>query len=444
MKQVVILAGGQGTRLAERFGSLPKALVPIGGKPLIEHQLELACGHGFADVRVFVHHQAAQLQQHLGDGRRWGARVICVVEPTPLGTAGALLAALDQLADRFIVFYGDTMVNVDLARLWAAHQGSGADATLVLHPNNHPLDSDLVEVDAAGRITAFHHRPHPAGCWFQNLVNAGLYVLNRRALAQARAALPALDQGRLLDFGKDLFPVMLARGAQLQGYQTPEFIKDIGTPARYDSVAEQYARGIVHRSTLATSQSAVFLDRDGTLVKEVSPLGLSAPEQLELLPGAAAAIRRLNEAGLRAVVVTNQPVVAKGLVTEAGLRVIHNRLETLLGREQAFLDRLYFCPHHPQKGFPGERLDLKIDCTCRQPALGLIQRAARELNLDLTRSWLVGDTTTDLQTARNAGVRPILVRTGYGGRDGRHAAVPEVTCDDLSAAVRVILEPTPP
>ena len=433
MKQLIILAGGQGTRLKDRLGDLPKPMIPIAGKPLLEHQIELARAHGFTEVLLFVHHRADLIERHLGDGSRFGLRLRYIIEREPLGTAGATLAGFDQLADRFVVMYGDTMVNIDLTRFGKAHADAQADATLFLHPNNHPFDSDLVEMDAGNRVTAFHNRPHAADKFFQNLVNAGLYVIEKRALE------PWRDNQSLMDFGKDLFPAMLARGAKLVGYNSPEFIKDIGTPARYDWVCGQYQAGIIQRSTLAQPQRAVFLDRDGTLIKEVSAQGLHRIEDLGLLPGVAEAVHQLNHAGLRAVLITNQPVVAKGFCTEAQLQQIHNKLESLLGREHAFLDRIYFCPHHPEKGFPDERADLKIDCDCRKPKPSLVLRAQRELNIDLAHSWFIGDTTTDVQTARHAGVKSILVRTGHGGGDGKHDAAPDFTFDTLGSAVRHIL-----
>jgi histidinol-phosphate phosphatase family protein len=119
---------------------------------------------------------------------------------------------------------------------------------------------------------------------------------------------------------------------------------------------------------------------------------------------------------------------------------MHNKLETLLGREHAFLDRIYFCPHHPDAGFDGENKELKIRCDCRKPATGMIQRAVSDLNIDLTQSWLIGDTTTDLQTAKNAGLRSILVRTGHAGRDGRHSATPDFVFDTLNDAVKFVVE----
>jgi histidinol-phosphate phosphatase family protein len=434
MKQVVILAGGLGSRLRARIGDLPKPMIPIAGKPLLELQIELARRHGFDEVIIFACHRAEVIEQYFGDGHRWGLRVRTVVEREPLGTAGAVLAGFDLLADQFVVMYGDTMLNVDLDRLWQAHARQAADATLLLHPNDHPLDSDLVETDAEGWVSAFHNRPHPEGRWFQNLVNAGLYVIRKAALQ------PWTNPRQSMDFGKDLFPAMLARGAKVSGYNSPEYIKDIGTPERYDKICAEYAAGVVQRSSLGTPQRAVFLDRDGTLIEEVD--GLRSPEQLELLPGVAGAIRELNHHGWHAVLVTNQPVVAKGFSTEAQVEETHHKLETLLGREHAFLDRIYWCPHHPEKGFPGERPELKIDCECRKPKPGMLRQAARDLNLDLAACWIVGDTTTDLETGRNAGVRTALVRTGHAGRDGKYPTTPALTADNLLDAVRLIMAKT--
>jgi histidinol-phosphate phosphatase family protein len=432
MKQAILIAGGMGTRLKARLGDLPKPMIPIGGKPLLQHQVELGKRHGFTDFVIFACYRPDLIQAHLGDGSQWGVHISYQIEKTPLSTAGAVLAGFDALADEFLVFYGDTMVNVDLDRIWQRHLSSRADATLLLHPNDHPLDSDLVEMDEQDWITAFHNRPHPAGQFFQNLVNAGLYVMNKAALA------PWAGGMKPLDFGKDLFPAMLRRGQRLLGYNTPEFIKDIGTPERYDHVSAQYASGVIARSSLQTPQPAVFLDRDGTLNREVD--GVTNPDKLELLPGVAEAIHDLNHHGIRAVVISNQPIIAKGFCREADVQAVHNKLETLLGEQHAFLDRIYYCPHHPEKGFEGERVDLKIACDCRKPGIGLIQRAARDLNIDLKRSWLVGDTTTDVQTARNAGLQSILVRTGYAGKDHKHAVAPDHVCETLGEAVRKILE----
>ena len=441
-RQLIILAGGAGTRLRERLGDLPKPMIPVAGKPLLEHQVELAKQHGFTDLIFFVHYRADLIEKHFGDGEKFGVRIRYILEKEPLGTAGAVLAGFEYLAERFVVLYGDTMVNVDLNRIWQAHETAQAAATLLLHPNDHPFDSDLVEINSESLVTAFHNRPHDGNVWRQNLVNAGLYVLEKHALTSFRLSTLNPQPSTILDFGKDVFPALVCAGEKLLGYNSPEFIKDIGTPARYDKISAQFAAGIVQRSSLASLQRAVFLDRDGTLIPDMDCLRNA--DELELLPGIAEALHELNLQGWRTVVVTNQPVIAKGFCDEVELQKIHNKMESLLGREHAFIDRIYFCPHHPEKGFPGERPELKIECDCRKPKTGMIQKAVGELNIDLSQSWLIGDTTTDMQTAKNAGLKSILVRTGSAGRDGKFAAAPDFTADNLLDAVRLLLAQTTP
>jgi histidinol-phosphate phosphatase family protein len=428
--KAVILAGGKGSRLAARANGLPKPLVPVDGKPLLAYQLELLARHGVKQVTLLCGYGAEQIEAFCGDGTPWGLKLRCIKERQALGTAGAVIAALSELPEEFFVLYGDTMLNVDLARMNCAHAAGGAAATLFLHPNEHPQDSDLVECDEQGRITAIHGYPHLEGALLPNQVNAALYVLRREALGGY--AVPEQP----LDFAKHVFPRMLREGVHLHGYRSPEYIKDAGTPERLDGVEADVRSGVVERGSLAVRRPAVFLDRDGTINEEASYI--TRPEQLKLLPGAAAAVRAMREAGYRIVVVTNQPVVARGDCSTADLLRIHDHMEMELSREGAFLDGIYYCPHHPDKGFAGERAELKMECECRKPRDGMIRRAARELNLDLAASWLIGDRTGDIQAARNCGIRSILLRTGMGGRDQRYAAAPDSILDDLPAAARFI------
>ncbi|GBU19337.1 MULTISPECIES: HAD-IIIA family hydrolase [Methylobacterium] len=431
--QAVILAGGKGTRLAERLGPLPKPLVGVCGVPLLERQLLQLRANGVTEVVILVNHAADRIERFV-EGflvTHDGLSVTTVDDGAPRGTSGALLSVLDRLQERFLVVYGDTLFEIDVARFGDAHRRSGADATLFLHPNDHPHDSDLVETGEDGFVIRFHPKPHPEGAALPNLVNAAFYMVERAALLRWR------DFPEPSDFGRDLFPAMLAAGQRLFGYNSFEYIKDLGTPARLDKVEDHLRRGVVARAARGRRQRCVFLDRDGTLNR---PRGhVARPEDLVLIPGAAEAVRRLNEAEFRVALVTNQPVLARGECTEEGMRAIHARLDMELGRAGAWLDRAYLCPHHPDAGFPGEVPALKVACTCRKPEPGLILRAAEELNADLARSWMIGDTTSDMLAARRAGVRGILVRTGEGGRDGRYEAPPEHVADDLAAAVGLIL-----
>ena len=435
-KQVVILAGGKGTRLRERLGDLPKPLIDVCGTPLLERQILLAKRYGFDEVIILVNYRAEYIEKFCADKDNFGLQIQCIDDGEPLGTAGAVLKIFDQLDDEFLLMYGDTMLEVDLNRFYQYHSANGdTAATLFLHPNDHPHDSDLVDVDEYGKVTGFYPYPHKEDRYYPNLVNAALYWIRRDSL------LPWRNHNGTLDFGKELFPAMIRAGLSLRGYNSPEYIKDCGTPTRIDKVCADFSSGRIHRSALDKLQMAVFLDRDGTLNREVDHL--KTPEQLDLLPGVEQAIRRLNHSDYRVCVVTNQPVIARGECSVDGLRQIHNKLETLLGRSGAFVDRIYYCPHHPDKGYDGEIPELKIDCQCRKPKTGMIDAAVDELNIDRGMSWVVGDTTSDLLAANSAGMRSILVETGYAGLEQKYWVTPDYIVPDLPSAVDFILDGYP-
>ena len=435
MKQVVILAGGLGTRLRAVTGDLPKPLALTDGKPLLGRQLDLVAASGFTEAVVLCGYGAEAIREFCGDGSAWGLAVTCIEEASARGTAGAVIDALPRLDARFVLMYGDVVLDVDLARLAEAHERHAPAATLLVHPNDHPADSDIVEVDDAGFVRRFHPYPHPAGTDLPNLVNAGLYVLERDALARV-TGLPDKP-----DFGKAVFPAMLAQGMPLHSYRSPEYIKDAGTPERLEKVGRDLASGRVAALSLRTPSPAVFLDRDGVL--NVDRGHIARPEDLVLYPDAGAAVARLNRSHFRTVVVTNQPVVARGDCSEAGLARIHARLDMLLAREGgAYVDALYHCPHHPDAGFPGERPELKFACDCRKPARGLIDRAAQDLGIDLAASWFIGDMTSDVELARRCGMRSILVGTGFAGTDGKFAVEPTLRATTLGEAVDHILAGT--
>jgi histidinol-phosphate phosphatase family protein len=431
---LAILAGGKGTRLAAVAGDIPKVLVPVGGKPVLAHQLELAAAAGVREVTVFAGHLADRIEDFLGDGSRFGLSARTLVEREPLGSAGALLALLDSMPEHFLLVSGDVMLAVDLARMAQRHLARGADLTALAHPNDHPHDSDLIDADPDDWVTAVHGYPHPPDAFFGNLVNASLYVVRREAL---RPLVPTMGGVQAkLDFAKDVMPALIARGSRVLAYRSSEYIKDMGTPERLRKVEADWAAGRISLHAQAVPSPAVFLDRDGTLNVDK---GVRSAADVELFAGAGFALASLRAAGYRLVVLTNQPMIARGEGSAEDLARIHRRLEWELGKEGAFLDGIYVCPHHPERGHAGERTELKLECACRKPATGLAERACAELNLDMGRSWMVGDQTRDIEMARRAGLRSVLLRTGVAGSDGKFAAAADFVTDDLAAAAQVIL-----
>jgi len=421
--KAVILAGGKGTRLGPLARDIPKSMVPVGGTPVLFHQLALLRANGVMEVVLCVNHLAHVIKDAVGDGASLGMRITYVDDGVPAGTAGAVLRAAAYLNETFLVLYGDIMVAMDLRKLVAFHRSKKGVGTLVVHPTSHPHDSDLVDVDDASNIIAFSRPPHQ-GRW-HNLGSAALYVLEPAALRHIR-------EGFAEDFGRDVFPRMLAGEAALSAYNTPEYLRDTGTPERFARVEEDHLAGRIAASRLP--RRCVFLDRDGTLIEAV-PF-LNDPSQVRLLPDAADALKLLHEHGFLCVVVTNQPVIARGECTPAQLVEIHKELEMQLGMRGAFVDAIHHCPHHPDAGHPGEVPSLKVACACRKPAPGMLLQAARGLNIDLATSFMVGDSWRDIEAGTAAGCTSIGVKTGEGCKDC--AQVPQLVDSLLDAARRII------
>jgi histidinol-phosphate phosphatase family protein len=422
--KVVILAGGKGTRLG--LTDRPKPMVPVAGKPLLEHLVDTARASGFRDFIFLNGHLGEVIEEYFGDGSRFGVNITHIQEPAPLGTGGAVRHARQLLGKPFIVIYGDILIDVDLAHFAGFHATRGGLGSLFVHPNDHPHDSDLVEADDNDRIMHFHSKPHAAGEILPNLVSGALYVLDP-------AAINHVPENGASDWGKDIFPAIVKAGGHLNAYRSIEYAKDVGTPQRLAKGEADLASGRVARQSRRRPRPAVFFDRDGVLNEEIN--GVHRPEDLLLKKGVGDAVKLVNGRGIPAICITNQPDIAKGFMTFGDLRQVSAALDMKLAEAGAFLDDTFFCPHHPETGWPGEIKSLKISCECRKPRAGMLLTAANRYNLDLCQSWLVGDRTTDMQAARAAGVRTVLLKGSHSGD-----AEADYVTDDFRDAVSHILE----
>ncbi len=400
--KTVIMAGGRGTRISSVASDIPKPMIKIEGKPVLEHELECLRDQGFTDIILTVSHLGNIIMDYFGDGsgvspatgKLFGVHIEYYFEKEPLGNAGALFKIKDKLDSDFLLLNADAVFDVDFNRFVAFHKQHGGLVTLFTHPNSHPYDSGLIIADKNGAVERWLAKEDERPEYYRNRVNAGLHVINPSILDHS-----GIDADKVGAVGENGKPIKvdldrqllkpLAGTGKMFCYDSPEYVKDMGTPERYYSVCEDYKTGRVSGKNLKNKQKAVFLDRDGTINKYVG--FLRNIDEFELMDGVTDAIKKVNASGYLAIVVTNQPVIARGEVSFEELEEIHNKMETLLGKEGAYLDAIYFCPHHPHKGYEGERPELKFDCDCRKPKPGMLLNAARDFNIELSQSWMIGD-----------------------------------------------------
>lgn len=430
--QAVIMAGGKGTRLASLTkDEIPKPMIPIMGKPLLEWQIEQLKSNGINDVTMVIGHLGDKIKAYFGNGQAYGINVQYVEEKEPLGTAGAFYFLRELLKEQyFLLVFGDVFFDIDIARMECFHREKEAAATLFVHPNGHPFDSDLVTLDRNGKVKNLDSKHNDRDYWYDNCVNAGFYILNREICECV--AIPEKT-----DLEKDILCPLIDSGS-VYGYRSPEYIKDVGTVGRIKKTIEDIENGFIAEKCLKKKQKCIFLDRDGTINQH---RGLVYKEEEFILESCATeAIRKINESGRLGIVITNQPVVARGLCDIEDVEYIHKKLSTLLGKEGVYLDDILYCPHHPDKGYPEENPLYKIPCECRKPKIGMIVEAVKRYNIDLSDAWIIGDTTMDIQTGRNAGIKTALVMTGEGGKDCKFDVKPDLVCRDLLEAIDKILE----
>lgn len=233
--RALILAAGEGTRLRPLTLKCAKAMLPVGGRPVLEHLVRLLRTHGITEIAINLHHRPSDIMDYFGDGHDFGVQITYSLEKELLGTAGAVKKLQHFFTDTFFVVYGDLLTTLDLTALIEFHRRKRGMATVALYRVSNPESCGIIELDGQGRIRRFVEKPEPETA-FSDLANAGVYVLEPEVL-------DFIPRGIFYDFGHDLFPSLLERYVPLYGYPIKDYLIDIGTPEKYQQAQMDWQEG---------------------------------------------------------------------------------------------------------------------------------------------------------------------------------------------------------
>lgn len=398
LQQAVVVAGGLGTRLMSINGPKPKVLTEINGKPLLEVQLIQLVSAGFYKVTYLLGSGSDQVIQFLKEKKKMFENDLVIewiLENEPLGTGGSVLSALEYLDETFLVIYGDIYINSNLAEISKNFVDSEADFACIVHPSSHIFDSDIIEIDNNNGIRRIHSKTRREIHRFRNLANSGVYFFKKKALVGEEIGACDLD--------KTILPNLISKEKKGIALRHKGIIRDIGTPERLREIQDLELTQDFHM----LDRPALFLDRDGVINKFVGHV--ESPNQIEIDTSIGQLISSFNQALYWVFVVTNQPIVAHGKISMEILKSIHEHIEMELSNFGGYIDDFFVCPHHPDKGYPGEIDSLKIECECRKPKTGMIKTAMKKYNIDIENSLMIGDTWRDERFAQNAGLKFVLL-----------------------------------
>lgn len=389
-RQLVILVGGKGTRLGSLTQNTPKPLMQIDEhRVFLDFLLDGVLRQGFRHVVMIAGHLGEQVAERYAHRRIWGADIDVLIEPEPMGTAGALAFAEQALADRFILMNGDTIFDTNIRAIDALLSNTpDAVCSMGLREIDDVSRYGAVDVDDDGHVLRFQEKNADAERK-SGVINAGIYALRRSVLDLIPDRPTSLEQ--------DVLPVLTDRG-QIVGVTSSGYFLDIGLP----ETLQQAQKELTNRP-----RPVIFFDRDGVL--NIDHGYIHSPDKWEWVPGAMDAIKAANDAGIAVVVVTNQAGVARGYYGEPDIWRLHHHIQQQLNLRGAFIDQFFYCPDHPDAVVDSYRAPAPLG---RKPSPAMLSRAIRQLQLDANRAIFVGDQQSDMDAAAGIGIPGLLFQGG--------------------------------
>ena len=398
MTAIAITVGGKGSRVSSLTKGKSKSEITITkAKSIIELQLDKLKK---LKKKIFIlSNKKFHSLEKLINEKYSKNKIKIIHEEYPLGTAGCLKILEKEKEKTILVISGDLLFNINFLKILKFHKEKKSDCTLVVHPNNHPYDSDTVFVDSNNRVKKFQKKKTKSKN-ISNLCLSGIFIINKSILKNIKI-------NTFQDFSNDILIKMIRSNKRVFAYNTREYIKDAGTPDRILQVKKEIKSMKYKMGCIDQKIPAIFLDKDGVINED--KLNFKYQDIKSIFPFVVNSIKTINESGYLTVLVTNQPAVAKGYVTIQKVKKDLNFLQSFLGFHHCYLDRIYFCPCHPELGFSGEVKKFKRNCSWRKPNNGMLIQANKDLNIDFKKSYFIGDTINDYLAAKKSGVKFIGV-----------------------------------
>ena len=426
--QAVIICGGKGTRLKTLIGSKPKALVKFNNKDNLKILIYILKKNGIKSFLFLVNNFEYEIKKFLADN--YNDNFVIKKDENFFGTGGCIFGAKKYLQKRFLIVYSDLFVKFNFKNFIKESLLSKRSFSCVIHANNHPFDSDTVDLDRNFNIKKIYKKN--SNNYKINNAISGIYFAKKKFLDYFN-----FKKRKSYDLVNDVLPCLIKNSRHIYAYKTIEYIKDFGTPERIKDIKNDINKNKIKNLDFLHKSKAIFLDRDGVINQENRKI--KNFKNFKILPNISKAIKKINNNKILCFVVSNQSGLARKHFTLFDLLKIISKLDNYLSKKKAYIDDFLICPHYDNLKY--KNTNYSFFSKFRKPNPGMITSLVSKYRINIKKSYFIGDTDIDVLTGKKVGLKTILVE-GPKIKDYKINIKPNYKVKDLNSAVDLILKKT--